>query len=273
LYKKVLDDQQALKDFKDSKILRDITKAENSEIVEVLLKPKNKKQIDEVFELLSPAQREEVRQESMRFLMTKLDDVSDVRGLASVMNAKNFTNTLDSVGDETLDAIFGKSLRKELRRHQRLIQTIADSEQQGGRGALVAATIAVGLATLNPDVAPQIFSIFLTSRIMTNPAVIRFLTSQRSADVQNLVKYINNTLTQLPLRAAASGVSEVGSQSVGGLENILQDSSINQDLNNSLQRKPNIQLPEIQPVTLQQDGLAQDPAIRAAILSGQRSEV
>ena len=268
LYKKVLDDQQALKDFKDSKILRDITKAENSEIVEVLLKPNNKKQIDEVFELLSPAQRQEVRQESMRFLMTKLDDVSDVRGLASVMNAKNFTNTLDSVGDETLDAIFGKTLRKELRRHQRLIQTIADSEQQGGRGALVAATIAVGLATLNPNVAPQIFSIFLTSRIMTNPAVIRFLTSQRSADVQNLVKYINNTLTQLPLRAAASGVSEVGSQSVGALENILQDSSMNQDLNNSLQRKPNIQLPEIQPVTLQQDGLAQDPAIRAAILSG-----
>ena len=123
-YRSYLNKQQEIVDLKKSQLFRDITNAPDAEIVDVLLKPRNAREIEKVFNVVGPERAQALREESMRSLINKVIKNSDAGDFKDVFNPEIFRTTLDSIGDESLTAFFGKDLTKALRDYQRRLTII-----------------------------------------------------------------------------------------------------------------------------------------------------
>jgi hypothetical protein len=277
-YKDYFDSIEKINDLKKSNVFRDIQSATDQEVVEVLLKPRNASDINRVFEAVGPEKAQVLRQEAMRSLLNKVYKNSDLNDIRDVFNPETFKATLDNIGDESLTAFFGKNLSNSLREYSRRLSLVTKGEG-GGPGNLIAGALAIN--AFNIATLPIVIQLGVMTTLFRNPSFVRLITNTDSGSVRTLINAINQYLLQTAPRLISEPLRDLEGQAISQVQASAQEILDNpnfrqdlQDINRSFQDvRSEIQLPEIQPVTLQQDGLAQDPAIRAAILSGQRSEV
>ena len=276
-YRGYLEAQEEVFNLKKSQLFRDITNATDEDVVDVLLTPRNASQIKEVFDVVGPEGSEALKTEAMRSIIRKMIKNSDANDFRDVFNADVFRTTLDSIGDESLTAFFGRDLTKALRDYQSRIALIAACEG-GGAGTLIAGAVAIN--ALNLAVLPTVIQLGVLQSMFKSPTIVRALTKTDRPALNMIMSFIGNYLRQVAPRQIGVGLSDVGSQAVAQTQAEIEDIQARPEVQDAIfdlksQTQDvapsfNIDLPDISAVNLSRPNqLSNDPALRAAILSGQ----
>ena len=276
-YRGYLEAQEEVFNLKKSQLFRDITNATDEDVVDVLLTPRNASQIKEVFDVVGPEGSEALKTEAMRSIIRKMIKNSDANDFRDVFNPDVFRTTLDSIGDESLTAFFGRDLTKALRDYQSRIALIAAGEG-GGAGTLIAGAVAIN--ALNLAVLPTVIQLGVMQSIFKNPTIVRALTKTDRPALNMIMSFIGNYLRQVAPRQIGVELSDVGSQAVAQTQAEIEDIQARPEVQDAIfdlksQTQDvapsfNIDLPDISAVNLSRPNqLSNDPALRAAILSGQ----
>lgn len=138
-------------------------------IIDITFRKGRATNVKRVMDLLPDNVRGNVRNAAMTDLLdTMRDGTADP--LNVIFNGKRFLDTLDSYGDETLDAMFGVQRRQELRRLGKVTQLV--TQRQAMSGGLVAAHIA-----LHPlRNFSRLVQLRIMSRVMNSDNGLRWLT-------------------------------------------------------------------------------------------------
>ena len=276
-YRGYLEAQEEVFNLKKSQLFRDITNATDEDVVDVLLTPRNASQIKEVFDVVGPEGSEALRTEAMRSIIRKMIKNSDANDFRDVFNPDVFRTTLDSIGDESLTAFFGRDLTKALRDYQSRIALIAAGEG-GGAGTLIAGAVAIN--ALNLAVLPTVIQLGVLQSMFKSPTIVRALTKTDRPALNMIMSFIGNYLRQVAPRQIGVELSDVGSQAVAQTQAEIEDIQARPEVQDAIfdlksQTQDvapsfNIDLPDISAVNLSRPNqLSNDPALRAAILSGQ----
>ena len=276
-YRGYLEAQEEVFNLKKSQLFRDITNATDEDVVDVLLTPRNASQIKEVFDVVGPEGSEALKTEAMRSIIRKMIKNSDANDFRDVFNPDVFRTTLDSIGDESLTAFFGRDLTKALRDYQSRIALIAAGEG-GGAGTLIAGAVAIN--ALNLAVLPTVIQLGVLQSMFKSPTIVRALTKTDRPALNMIMNFIGNYLRQVAPRQIGVGLSDVGSQAVAQTQAEIEDIQARPEVQDAIfdlksQTQDvapsfNIDLPDISAVNLSRPNqLSNDPALRAAILSGQ----
>jgi hypothetical protein len=276
-YRGYLDAQEEVFNLKKSQLFRDITNASDEDVVDVLLTPRNASQIKEVFDVVGPEGSEALKTEAMRSIIRKMIKNSDANDIRDVFNPDVFRTTLDSIGDESLTAFFGRDVTKALREYQARLGVLVAAEG-GGAGTLIAGAVAIN--ALNLAFLPVVIQLGVMQSIFKNPTIVRALTKTDRPALNMIMSFIGNYLRQVAPRQIGVELSDIGSQAVAQTQAEIEDIQARPEVQDAIfdlksQTQDvapsfNIDLPDISAVNLSRPNqLSNDPALRAAILSGQ----
>ena len=107
-------------------------------------------------------------------MMKLLQDIgTDEAGIGVIFNGTKFKNVLKSYGNETLDAMFGKTLRKELFDFASQVEILTSKNKAGG---LVAANVALAPVTKGISAFPFMAKLKVAAGLINRPGFIKYLT-------------------------------------------------------------------------------------------------
>jgi len=261
------------------------------ETVNVIFRPNANANIEILKNTVSPEVFTSIQQASMQKLLAKSIDLNGKGRITDLFKAGNLKTALDSYGDETLEAMFGKELSQGLRNFQRQIDTLTRLEagRGGAAGGLVAAGIGASLA-LNPiAVLPSVLGLAVARRLFASPRFVAAIAKTDKGSIMTVMDMTEQSLRQVLVRELGMGTEEASEAASGimdgaydeaGIEELLkpvkdliQDATSSvQDLQQQTQQSlrttqaptPNIPLPDVatteMPIIdpLSQDRLALD---------------
>lgn len=138
-------------------------------IVPMLFKKGQHSAINRILPMMNETTKGKFRRVAMDDLFRTMVARDPKTPLESVFTGNNFLKTLDDYGQETLDAVFGKEVRKRLYRLGEVVHLISP---EGESGSIVAANIAVRpWAHLG-----KLAQMGIISKIMSSKAGLKYLT-------------------------------------------------------------------------------------------------
>jgi len=130
-------------------------------------------------------------------------------GIGVIFNGTKFKNVLNSYGNETLDAMFGKTLRKELFNFAEQVEILTSKNTSGG---LVAANVALTPVTKGISAFPLMAKLKIAASLINKPGFIKYLTE----GIQNpYVRKGSDAFARVATYFSAAGVPEKLIQSEG----------------------------------------------------------
>ena len=256
------------------------------ETVNVIFRPNANANIQILKETVSPEVFTSIQQASLQKLLSKSIDINGKGKITDLFKAGNLKTSLDSYGDETLEAMFGKELSQGLRNFQRQIDILTKQEagRGGAAGGLVAAGIGASLA-LNPiAVLPTVLSLAVARRFFSSPLVVQSFAKTDKGSILTSLDTMEKALIQTFVRdlgmeaekagEAANGIMD-GAYDAAGIEELLNPvkdlikdtisgaEDLKQDAQQSLRitqaPAPSIPLPEVATTVMPDiDPLSQD---------------
>ncbi len=167
--------------------------------------------------------------------------------VTDIFKPQALASALDSYGDETLEAMFGKETKDSLRYLANSIDVLTKGE--AGRGAaaggLIAASLAVGF--LNVAAIPLAAGIIIMRGALSNPKLVRMMASTDKNSVQLVFDYFDRAVKQYLTREVASGVEKLDEtvrREVGDLANT-QEAQQFRDMGTRAVQSVDIPLPDL----------------------------
>ena len=204
------------------------------ETVNIIFRPNANANIGILKETVSPEVFTSIQQASMQKLLSKSIDINGKGRITDLFKAGNLKTALDSYGDETLEAMFGKELTQGLRNFQRSVDTITKQEagRGGAAGGLVAAGIGASLA-LNPiAVLPTVLSLAVARKLFASPTAVQFFSKTDKGSIMTLIDMTEQALRQTLIRELGMEAEEAGNVAGGimagaydkaGIEDIINE--------------------------------------------------
>jgi hypothetical protein len=205
------------------------------ETVNTIFRPKSAANINILKETLKdrPDVFNAVQQASMQKLLSKSIDFNGQGKITDIFKHQNLKTALDSYGDETLEAMFGKELAKDLRTFQKEIDILTLGEAgrgSGGAGGLVAAGIAASIIFNPLSALPIVTGLAIARALFSNRFFVKILTSTEQGAITQGLKIFNNTLRQFGLRFIDGEIQPVSAEAQrqleGGLQQIKSEAGI-----------------------------------------------
>jgi hypothetical protein len=144
------------------------------ETVNIIFRPNANANIQILKDTVSDEVFTSIQQASMQKLLSKAIDINGKGRITDLFKPGNLKTALDSYGDETLDAMFGKELTQGLKNFQRTVDALTKQEagRGGAAGGLVAAGIGASLA-LNPiAVLPTVLGLAVARKAFASPMLV-----------------------------------------------------------------------------------------------------
>jgi len=205
------------------------------ETVNTIFRPKSAANINILRETLKdrPEVFNAVQQASMQKLLSKAVDFNGKGKVTDIFKHQNLKTALDSYGDETLEAMFGKELASDLRTFQKQIDVLTLGEAgrgSAGAGGLVAAGIAASIIFTPLATLPIVTGLAVARALFSNRFFIKMMTSTEQGTITQALKIFNNTLRQFGLRFIDGEIkpvsAEIQSQLEGGLRDIQTEAGV-----------------------------------------------
>jgi len=252
------------------------------EITETIFRPNAASNIEELKLIVSPEVFTSIQKTSMQRILENSLDIQGRGSINDILKPGKLQASLDSYGDETLDAMFGTRFRQELRNIQRIMDTATRGEvgRGGGAGTLVAATIAVNAFNIN--MLPTVLGLAVMREVFSNPTIVGLLAKTDKGSIAKVLDAFEQSLRQLGIRAIddqAEIISDTVTEALGGEE----EQSIIEPFKEGIQETiqgvqdievptltSSIELPEITPVPVSGQGLSDERIDFAERLSGRR---
>ena len=136
--------------------------------------------------------------------------------LTEIFKPGNFQRALDSYGDETLEAMFGKELSSALRGYARAINTTVSGAERTGAGSIVAGTLAAGFFNLN--LLPTVATLTIYKTLFANPRIVSLLARTDKSALGQVLDATEQALRIGGFSALARGAEETGQNITKELE-------------------------------------------------------
>jgi hypothetical protein len=167
---------------------------------------------------------------------------------------------LDSYGDETLTAMFGKEFTTDINVFANNIDILTKGEIGRGNfpGSLVAAGIAAGIAFAPLATLPTVIGLSVLRFVLGTPAAVKLFTKTDKGSIRQLLDIVATATQQATVRGVASAIQSANVEAQRALAEI-DTSDLAQQLRDSAEELrtpqapvPSIELPEVAPVQNQQ---------------------
>ncbi len=190
------------------------------EVVSKVFTPRGADNIAKIRDLVDDQAFQEIQNASMDKLLRTAIKPGTKGEVTDVFKPQALASALDSYGDETLEAMFGKEVKDGLRNLSNTLDVLTKGE--AGRGAaaggLIAASLAIGF--LNVNAIPLAAGIILLRGALSNPTIVRMMASTDKNSVQTVFDYFDRGIRQYLTREVASGVEAVDQAVRGEVANL-----------------------------------------------------
>ena len=182
------------------------------ETVNIIFRPNANANIEILRNTVSPEVFTSIQQASMQKLLSKSIDLNGKGRITDLFKSGNLKTALDSYGDETLNAMFGKELTQSLRNFQRQIDVLTKQEagRGGAAGGLVAAGIGASLA-LNPiAVLPTVLGLAVARKVFASPTIVSAFAKTDKGSIMTALDMTEQALRQTLVRELGMASEEAG---------------------------------------------------------------
>ena len=203
------------------------------ETVNIIFRPNANANIEILKNTVSPEVFTSIQQASMQKLLSKSIDINGKGRITDLFKAGNLKTALDSYGDETLEAMFGKDLSQGLRNFQRQLDTLTKQEagRGGAAGGLVAAGIGASLA-LNPiAVLPSVLGLAVARRLFASPSFVSIVSKTDKGSIMTALDMTEQALRQTLVRQLGMEAEEAGEVAGGIMDGAYDAAGIEELLN------------------------------------------
>jgi hypothetical protein len=203
------------------------------ETVNIIFRPNANANIEILKNTVSPEVFTSIQQASMQKLLSKSIDINGKGRITDLFKAGNLKTALDSYGDETLEAMFGKELSQGLRNFQRQLDTLTKQEagRGGAAGGLVAAGIGASLA-LNPiAVLPSVLGLAVARRLFASPSFVSIVAKTDKGSIMTALDMTEQALRQTLVRQLGMEAEEAGEVAGGIMDGAYDAAGIEELLN------------------------------------------
>ena len=154
------------------KILSDDVEVE--QVIDYIFRPKSSTKINQAKEFLGEDLFTQLREASMLKILQNVGTDATQPGLGPIFNGPSFRKALDLYGKDTLQAMFGKDLTKDLYKFADQITILTSKNQSGG---LVAANVALKPLTKGPKaLISPLLPFRVMAYLMNRPGFVEYLT-------------------------------------------------------------------------------------------------
>tara|TARA_R100000544_G_scaffold35234_1_gene22475 strand:+ start:3443 stop:6679 length:3237 start_codon:yes stop_codon:yes gene_type:complete len=264
---------KATTSFEQNAIIKRLPTSGVDEVADVIFKPNSAGSIELVKETVTPEVFKSIQDASMTKLLRKSIDVNSDK-ITDIFRAGNLKSALDSYGDDTLNAMFGREVTSGLKAFQKSMDTLTLGEvgRGGAAGTLVAAGIAVN--ALSIGMIPTIAGLALMRTIFSKPSIVGLLAKKDPGSIARVIQAFERSARQLNIRLIGDQVSDTKDIVQAGVESGLKRSeeelkdrgildeakNIFDDAKNTLQdatenarrvipRQSSIEMPTVRPVS------------------------
>jgi hypothetical protein len=275
--------------FEGNLIIRKLPEATTEEVVNKIFTPQGSSNIRLVRETVGEDAFREIQNNAMNKILQRaidFDGLTKKGDIAKIFQADKFNNILRSYGDETLEAMFGKDVAVGLKNYGKTLEIMTKGEvgRGGAAGTLIAAGIAIN--AFNPVLWPTVAGLAVMRAAFQNPFFLKLMARTDKSAATQLIELFERMFRIYGVGEASDVMFGAVDELQEGLEESLQAINQDTDAQNQLlevykdaQRAASaspitdIDLPDIAPVSNIQRPLSEDPAVRAAILTGGQSIV
>ena len=274
--------------FEANLILNKLPEATNEELIGKIFTPQGSSNIKVIRQALGEGSDDfkALQANAMTRLLRKaidFDGPTKSADITKILNANKFKTTLDSYGDETLEAMFGKEIQQGLRDYSRALDVMTKGERGTGgtSGTLIAAAIAIN--AYNPALWPTIVGAEVLRRVFMSPRFLKAMAKTDKSSVVEVLEYFDRAFRLSAVRGIASLAGDVNDYVEEELKKQLEGTDLDEQLIDEagavlpdLERRgkelirdvptASIELPEISPIRGSE--LAKDPQIRSDYLLG-----
>ena len=176
-----------------------------------------------------------IQQASMQKLLSKSIDINGKGKITDLFKPGNLKTALDSYGDETLDAMFGKELTQGLKNFQKTIDTLTKQEagRGGAAGGLVAAGIGASLA-LNPiAVLPTVLGLAVARKVFSSPRAVAAFAKTDKGSILTSVDMTEQAIRQTLVRQLGMEAEQAGSLARDIMDGVIDAVGVEQIINDT----------------------------------------
>ena len=198
--------------FEQNSIIKRLDVSGTDEIADVVFKPNSAANIQIVKETVDPETFIEIQQASLSKLLKDSFDPSKEK-ITDIFKPDRLRRTLDSYGDTTLEAMFGKESLLGFRALQSALDGLTIEKSAG---TLVAAGIAVN--ALSIGMLPTVAGLAIMRQAFSNPAILKLLAKKDPGSVGRVIQFFIRSARQLGIRLVGDAIAEGSQQAEAGLQ-------------------------------------------------------
>ena len=191
-----------------SVFMKTVNRETPEKIVESIFRPQSAADINYLKNTLDPATFKKVQENAMGQLLTDAVSVGTLKStakLSDIFKPNQFRNAMESYGDETLEAMFGKDQLLGFKAFQQSLDLQVGPKGMGQAGGIVAG--AIGAQVANISLLPTIVGLRVFANVMANPRIIRFMARTDQSSTMIVIDAFEKALR---LTAAQSIQEEAG---------------------------------------------------------------
>lgn len=155
-----------------SKVLQNVENATPETITQVVFRPNSAEAINTVRNQISEEAFENIREEALEQLLKKSISPGGT-DITDLFRPGNFQRALDSYGEETIEAMFGKELAQAFKGYSRTLDRTVAGAKKEGAGGIVAATLAAGFFNLN--ILPSVIALTVAKTFFSQPKIVSLM--------------------------------------------------------------------------------------------------
>jgi len=219
--KRLADATEKRMKFQKTRAIADLPEKTIEETVNTIFRPYSATVITQLKNTVDDAVFNDIQKASMQKLLAKSIDMNGEGNITDLFKAQNLKTSLDSYGDETLDAMFGSETRKGLRALQQQIDVLTGGEpgRGGAAGGLVAAGLSAAIVFAPLANIPTLAGLVIARELITFPPFVRLMSRSDQGSIAKALQIFNTTLRQFGLRMVDGEIVPISS----GISNILED--------------------------------------------------
>ena len=204
--------------FEANKAIVDLPNKGVEETVQAVFRPRSGSNIQVLRETLKnkPEVFKEVQQASMQKLLSKSIDFNyNGKGnITDIFKPGQLKSALDTYGDETLEAMFGREVTQGLKDFQRYIDlsTVGEIGRGGAAGGLVAAGIAAGIVFAPLATLPTLFGLAVIRQLFSSPGFVGLMLKTDKGSISQAIQMARRAAGLAGVRYINGEAEVIGSE-------------------------------------------------------------
>ena len=192
-----------------SAFMKTVNQQTPEKIVSSIFRPQSAADINYLKNTLDAKTFKQVQENAMGQLLTDAVSVGTLKStakLSDIFKPNQFKNALESYGDETLEAMFGKDQLLGFKAFQQSLDLQVGPKGMGQAGGIVAG--AIGAQVMNISLMPTIVGLKIFANVMANPRIVRLMARTDKSSTMQVIDAFEKA-TRLTL---AQGLQEEAGQ-------------------------------------------------------------